>query len=110
MLPRARIRAPSGRWVVLHASRLEGDVGRVAVVIEPAAPAVVAPVVLAAYGLTAREAEVARLVIAGLARKAVAAHLRISLHTVNDHLKAVYDKVGASSAGQLRSRVFTDGY
>lgn len=110
MLPRARVRAPSGRWVVIHASHLEGDDGRVAVVIEPAAPTVMAPVVVAAYGLTAREAEVARLIIAGFARKAVAAHLRISLHTVNDHLKAIYDKVDASSAGQLRARILTDSF
>jgi len=106
LIPRARVRAPSGRWLVVHASRLDHDEGRVAVVIEPAAPEAVGPLVLAGYGFTAREAEVAERVLAGLARKAIAAELRLSLHTVNDHVKAVFDKSGASSAGQLRARVF----
>ena len=110
LLPRARVRAPSGRWLVVHAANLDGDDGRVAVIVEPAAPAVLAPVVVAAYGLTAREAEVAQRLLAGLARKTVATELRISLHTVNDHLKAVFDKVGVSSAGELRARIFTEHF
>jgi DNA-binding CsgD family transcriptional regulator len=110
LLPRARVRAPSGRWLVLHASRLHGEDGRVAVVIEPAAPAMMAAVVIAAYGLTAREAEVAQRLLAGLPRKTLANELRISLHTVNDHLKAVFDKVGVSSAGQLRARTSAEHF
>lgn len=110
-LPRARVRAPSGRWLVLHASNLDDPGGgkrRAALVIEPAAPGVLIPMIVAAYGLTEREAEVAQRAIAGLARKVIAAELHISLHTVNDHLKAIFDKVGASSAGQLRARIFQD--
>ena len=110
LLPRARVQAPSGRWLVIHAAHFDGDPGRVAVVIEPAAGAMLAPLVVAAYGLTAREADVARRVIAGHARKTIAADLRISLHTVNDHIKAIFDKAGVSSAGQLRSRVFAEHF
>jgi DNA-binding CsgD family transcriptional regulator len=110
LLPRTRVRTPSGRWLVIHAAHLEGGGGSVAVVIEPADGAVLGPLIVAAYGLTAREAEVAQHVLTGLARKAIAAELRISLHTVNDHVKAIFDKTGVSSAGQLRTRVFGEHF
>ena len=110
-LARARVRAPSGRWLVIHASHLEGPApGRVAVVVEPAAAAVLAPLVVAAYALTARETEVLQRLVAGLARKAIAADLRISQHTVNDHVKSIFDKTGVSSVGQLRAHVFAEHF
>lgn len=108
LIPRARVRAPSGRWLVVHASHLDNDEDRAVVVIEPASPAALSTLVVAAYGLTAREAEVAQRVLAGLARKAIATELHISPHTVNDHVKAVFDKSGVSSAGQLRARLFSE--
>ena len=52
------------------------------------------------------ERDVAQRLLGGLARKAIAAELRISQHTVNDHVKAVFDKTGVSSAGQLRAMLF----
>lgn len=107
LIPRARVRTPSGRWLVVHASHLDDDERRVAVVVEPAAPAVLSTLVVAAYGMSAREAEVAQRLLAGLARKAIAAELKISIHTVNDHVKAVFDKSGVSSAGQLRAQLFS---
>ena len=103
---RARVRAPSGRWLTVHAAHLDDDHGSVAVVVEPTTPGAVAPLVIAAYGLTGRESEVAWRLLAGLARKSVAAELAISLHTVNDHIKAIFDKTGVSSAGQLRAQIF----
>lgn len=99
------MRAPSGRWLTVHASNLDDDHGSVAVVVEPATPGAVAPLVIAAYGLTGRESEVAWRLLAGLARKSVAAELAIS-YTVNNHIKAIFDKTGVSSAGQLRAQVF----
>lgn len=110
LVPRARIQTPSGRWVMIQAAHLDGDEDSVAVVLEPATGVMLAPLVVAAYGFTAREAEVARRVLAGHARKAIATDLRISLHTVNDHLKAIFEKAAVSSAGQLRSRVFAEHY
>ena len=111
-LPRVRVRAPSGRWLVLHASNLERPAGggpaRFVLVIEPASATLLAPLIVAAYGLTFREAEVARYALAGFARKAIASELHISLHTVNDHLKAIFEKVGVGSAGQLRARILRD--
>lgn len=56
-LPRVRVRTRTGRWVVLHASwmSLEGS-DQIAVVIEQARPLEVAPLLMAAYGLTLRNA------------------------------------------------------
>ena len=105
----ARVHAPSGQWLTVHASRLDDVERSVAVVVEPTSPVALAPLVIAAYGLTAREGEVTRRLLTGLARKTIASELRISMHTVNDHVKAVFDKTGASSAGELRARVFRDG-
>ena len=111
LLPRARVRSPSGRWLVIHASELESAVpGRVAVVIEPATPSVLAPLVVAAYALTPRETDVMQQLLAGRARKAIAAELRISLHTVNDHVKSIFDKTDVSSVGELRAHVFSDHF
>ncbi|HET8626881.1 MAG TPA: helix-turn-helix transcriptional regulator, partial [Thermomicrobiales bacterium] len=50
-------------------------------------------------GLTAREAEVLRLVAAGLTNAQVAARLSLSPHTVNTHLTAIYGKLGVSTRG-----------
>lgn len=103
---RARVRAPSGQWLTVHASRLGDPQGTIAVVVEPTSPTALAPLIMAAYGLTPREREVTRRLLGGLARKAISAELHLSLHTVNDHVKAVFDKAGVSSAGELRSEVF----
>ncbi len=62
----ARVLAASGRWVVLHGASLVSDgATRTAVIIEPAQPARIAPLLMAAHGLTEREQEVARLVLQG---------------------------------------------
>ena len=106
---RARVLAPSGQWLTVHASRLDDPDRSVAVVVEPTSPVALAPIIVAAYGLTARESEVTRRLLTGLPRKTIASELRISLHTVNDHVKAVFDKTGVSSAGELRAQVFRQG-
>ena len=64
---------------------------------------------IAAYGLTNRERDITQRLLAGLARKTIASELHISAHTVNDHVKAVFDKTGVSSAGQLRAQLFRQG-
>ena len=77
LMPRVRVQTRSGRWLVLHASRLTGPAGsgQIAVIVEPAAPADVAPLLLQAYGLTDREAQVAQHVLQGLATSEIAASL-----------------------------------
>ncbi|GIJ73609.1 ATP-binding protein [Virgisporangium ochraceum] len=53
-----------------------------------------------AAGLTARQAEVLRLLAAGLSTVDIAARLTLSPKTVEHHVSAVLDKLGAASRGR----------
>jgi DNA-binding CsgD family transcriptional regulator len=98
-------------WITLHASLPgpPGD-GRVAIVLERAAGARSATVRLEAFGATAREREVATLLARGLSRAEMAEALVLSPHTVEDHVKSLYEKVGVASRQELVARVFLDEY
>jgi hypothetical protein len=57
----SRVLSRAGTWVVLHgASLVSGGARRVAVIVEPAHPARIAPLLMSVYGLTEREQEVTR--------------------------------------------------
>lgn len=87
-----------------------GDGRHFAVVVEPAKDGEIAPLILLAYGLTPREAQVARSALQGKANKAVASALHISENTVEDHLKSIFAKVGVGSRGELTARIFSEHY
>src|SRR5947209_13606535 len=70
-------------------------------VIERASAARSATVRLEAFGATAREREVATLLARGLSRVEIAESLVLSPHTVEDHTKSLYDKVGVASRQEL---------
>ncbi|MEO6204340.1 MAG: helix-turn-helix transcriptional regulator [Mycobacteriales bacterium] len=110
-LMQSRVLCRSGRWVVLHGAML-GAVGtrRVAVIVEPAQPARIAPLLMAAYGLTEREQEVTRLVLCGYSTTEIADALVVSPHTVQQHLKGVFDKTGVRSRRDLTGQVFFSHY
>ncbi len=112
LLPRARAQTRSGRWLLLHAARLSGATGdrQIAVILEPAGPAEVAPLVLQAYGLTDREAQVAQLVLRGLSTAEIADGLSIAALTVQQHLKSVFDKTGVRSRRELVAQIFAQQY
>jgi DNA-binding CsgD family transcriptional regulator len=55
----------------------------------------------AAVELTQRELEIARLAVEGLASREVAERLGISARTVDNHLGAVYGKLGIKGRGEL---------
>ncbi len=101
--PATRIPTAAGPWLSLHASRLQASVGGgpIAVVVELAQAQATASLLLSAHGLTAREADVARLVLRGLSTTAIADTLHISANTVQDHLKAIFDKTGVRSRRDL---------
>jgi DNA-binding CsgD family transcriptional regulator len=107
----SRVLARSGTWVVLHGACLvSGGARRVAVIVEPAHPARIAPLLMSAYGLTEREQEVTRLVLQGNATAEIAERLVVSAHTVQQHLKSVFDKTGVRSRRDLVGKVFFAHY
>ena len=105
----ARVRAASGRWVRVCGSVLyNGTHTRTAVTLEPARAPELAGIIANAYALTARERSVTELVAQGLPTAAIAARLHLSTYTVQDHLKAIFEKLGVSSRGELVARLFLD--
>jgi DNA-binding CsgD family transcriptional regulator len=108
-VPSARVRTRNGVWLLVHGSLLEGT-DQLALVIEPAKAADVAPLIVEAYGLSQREVDVTKLVARGLGTSEIAAALFLSPHTVRDHLKSVFEKAGVSSRGELVAKVFADHY
>jgi len=61
-------------------------------------------------GLTARELEVLRLVAQGLTNAAVAARLGLSRRTVEQHLRAIYDKLRISSRAAATRYAIEHGF
>ena len=105
----ARVRTPAGTWLVVHGSALgEGSDARVAVIVEPASTPELAPLAAAAYGLTERERAVTQLVAQGLDTSEIASRLHLSTWTVQDHLKAIFEKTGVRTRGELVARLFFD--
>jgi DNA-binding CsgD family transcriptional regulator len=94
-------------WVSLHAAS-DRTAGDVIIVIQPAVPATVMPILARAYGLTPMQRRVTILVMQGLAGKQISSQLQISTDTVRDHLEAIYRKTGVSSHGGLRHRLALD--
>jgi DNA-binding CsgD family transcriptional regulator len=101
---RARVRLADGTWLLVHASRLGGAPGepeRVAVVLDRARPSDITSLLLRLHGLSARERAVAELLLSGRRTDELSARLCISRHTLRDHIKAIFAKVGASSRSEL---------
>ena len=107
----SRVLARSGTWVVLHGTSLVASgARRVAVIIEPAHPARITPLLMSAYGLTDREQEVTRLVLQGDSTAQIADGLVVSSHTVQEHLKNIFEKTGVRSRRELVGKVFFAHY
>jgi DNA-binding CsgD family transcriptional regulator len=107
----ARVLSRQGRWMILHGAALvAGGARRVAVIIEPAHPARITPLLMAAYGLTDREQDVTRLALRGDSTAQIADSLSVSPHTVQQHLKSVFEKTGVRSRRELGGKVFFAHY
>ncbi|MBV9412575.1 MAG: GAF domain-containing protein [Acidimicrobiia bacterium] len=98
-----RVRTGSGRWINIHASRLEGPgaAAHTAVVLEPASPEQLTSLFLDAHGLTPAQTRVAALVLRGYSTRQIVNELQISSYTVQEHLRAVFDKFGIGSRREL---------
>ena len=79
-------------------------------VIEPAKAAEMAPIIVQAYDLTDREQQITRLIARGAGTAAIADELFLSAHTVRDHVKAIFHKVGVTSRGELVAKLFAEHY
>lgn len=107
----ARVLSQTGTWIVLHGASLVADGRRrAAVIIEPAHPARITPLLMSAYALTDREQQVTRLVLRGDSTTQIAQALTVSPHTVQEHLKNIFEKTGVRSRRDLVSKVFFSFY
>ena len=82
---------------------------RVAVIVEPADPARLSPLLMSAYGLTEREQDVTRLVLQGDSTPRSPSACR-SPQTVQQHLKSIFEKTGVRSRRELVGKVFFAHY
>ncbi|MFC7021747.1 LuxR C-terminal-related transcriptional regulator [Promicromonospora thailandica] len=102
----SRLRTTTGELVTVRADVLRGAVDQAVVLaLEPASGPTMWPLLVALHGLTRRETELAALLVAGRSIKDIATDLHLSVHTVRDHVKAVYTKVGISSRPELTAQL-----
>ncbi len=106
--PRAREHLADGLWLTLRAARLESagqaGPGDIAVTVEQCAPLDRLGLFARCSGLTEREHELLAHLAAGEDTREVAGRMFVSAHTVQDHLKSVFDKTGTRSRRALLAR------
>ena len=107
----SRVLSRSGTWIILHGACLaSAGSRRVAIIVEPAHPARIYPLLMSAYGLTERERDVTRLILQGSSTMQIAQELVVSAHTVQQHLKSIFGKTGVRSRRDLVAKVFFAHY
>jgi DNA-binding CsgD family transcriptional regulator len=101
----AAMRLSTRRGVLLevHAARLRraGERGPVVITLAPADARARSGLRLAAHDLTPAQRRVAELVLQGRSTRQMVVELGIGEHTVQDHLKMVFDKLGVGSRREL---------
>jgi DNA-binding CsgD family transcriptional regulator len=108
VLPTVRVRTRGGRWLAVHATRLTGPAGpQTGVILETASPAQLSSLFLSAYGLTPAQVRVAGLVLQGYSTRQITGQLHISANTVQEHLTAVFGKVGVRSRRELAATLLS---
>ena len=98
-----RLQAADGTWTLVRAAPLTGPQvdGGYAITLQTAPAADLTPVLMPAWNLTLREREVATLIIEGRSSDDIATALFLSPHTVRDHVKAIFGKVGVHNRQHL---------
>jgi DNA-binding CsgD family transcriptional regulator len=100
---RVRLQAADGTWTLVRAAPLAGPQvdGGYAINLQTAPAADLTRVLMPAWNLTPRERDVAALIIEGRSGDDIAASLFLSPHTVRDHIKAIFGKVGVHNRRHL---------
>lgn len=102
--PHLTITTRRGSLLEVHAARMryaDGGAGAVVVTLASAGVAARSSLLLAVHGVTPAQRRVAELVLQGLSTRQIVHELRIGEHTVQDHLKVVFDKLGVASRREL---------
>jgi DNA-binding CsgD family transcriptional regulator len=86
----------------VHASPLTGSAGHhIAVILDAANASQLSSIALAAHGVTPAQGRVAALVLQGRSTRYIVEELHISSNTVQEHLRAVFEKFGIGSRREL---------
>lgn len=106
-VPSARVRSLMGDWFVLQVERLAPapPPGMLALTIQPALPTQMLPLFLQVFALTRRERELTAFVFQGRSTAEIAAEMHISSYTVQEHMRAIFTKVGVGSRLELIARL-----
>jgi DNA-binding CsgD family transcriptional regulator len=97
-----RLQRADGGWLTVHASPLIGSAGhQIAVILDAANASQLSSLALAAHGLTPAQCRVAALVLQGRSTRHIVAELQISSNTVQEHLRAIFEKFGIGSRREL---------
>jgi len=103
--PAASVHLGDGIWVTLRAARIgDGRPGDIAVTLDSASPTERMELFSRSCALTARESELLAVLADGADTRHAAAQLYLSAHTVQDHLKSIFDKTGTRSRRELLAR------
>jgi DNA-binding CsgD family transcriptional regulator len=105
--PSARAHQADGDWVTVSAARLgdarPGPAG-IAVSIAPTSPTERSELFARVIGLSTRESELLRHLVAGHDTREVTQLMFLSAHTVQDHLKSIFAKAGVHNRRLLVAR------
>ena len=98
-----RMRSGGGSWTTFLAESLGGNrLGlAIPVIVMATDPAQLVSLQIAAFSLSDRESDVVHHVLDGLDTRAIAGRLCISVLTVQDHLKSIFEKTGVHSRREL---------
>ena len=107
--PVARVSMEVGLWLTFSAARvnshLPADQRDIAVTIEVTSPSERRNLYARSHGLTARETELLERLALGADTRNLAHDLRLSEHTIQDHLKSIFAKTNTRNRRTLLSRI-----
>ncbi len=92
--------------LLVHASHLEGDRSAIGLVVERFETRETLETASSRFGLSRRERDVIRLLLAGRSSSEIAVDLGIGQHTVGDYLKRIFAKTNVRSRPELLGKIF----